>query len=121
MIKNFEEITHELNAEELQLAELLIKHFKARTRTNPVTANEIVDGVNKVYKLSFKFTDARLRKIVNYYRTHSILPLLSCKNGYYVSYDEEEIRNNIQSLTQRATSILDCVYGLERIIKNEIK
>ena len=121
MITNFEEITHELNAEELHLAELLIKSFKARSKTNPVTAKEIVKGVNRTYNLKTKFNDARLRKIVNYYRTHSIIPLLSCKYGYYVSYNEDEIRSNINSLTQRATSILDCVYGLERLIKNESK
>ncbi len=121
MITNFEEITHELNAEELHLAELLIKSFKARTKVNPVTDKEIVEGVNRTYNLKTKFNDARLRKIVNYYRTHSIIPLLSCKYGYYVSYDKDEIRSNITSLTQRATSILDCVYGLERLIKNESK
>ena len=119
MIQGFENITHELNAEELKLATALIQHFKKKNKSNPVTAKEIVEGVNKTYKLSFKFTDVRLRKIINYYRTNAILPILSNSNGYYVSYDITEIRNNIDSLTQRATSILDCVYGLEKIIKNE--
>lgn len=121
MIKNFEEITHELNAEELQLANALIKHFKARSKEKPVQAKEIVDGVNKVFKLSFKFSDVRLRKIVNYYRVNSIIPILSNSKGYYVSYDITEIRSNIESLTQRATSILDCSFGLEKIIKQEIE
>ena len=121
MITGFENVTHELNAEELKLATALIQHFKKKTKSNPVTAKEIVEGVNKTYKLSFKFTDVRLRKIINYYRTNAIMPILSNSNGYYVSYDINEIRECNKSMTQRATSIFDCVYGLEKIIKQEIE
>ena len=120
MIKNFEEHTHELTPEELSLAKHLIPHFQKRTKENPVLASEIVEGVNKTYKLTFKFNDARLRKIINYYRTNSILPILSCKNGYYCSNDVTEINACVESLTQRAQSILDCSFGLQKFIKHNL-
>lgn len=120
MLKNFENITNELSAEELALAKHLIPHFQKRTKENPVLASEVVEGVNKVYKLSFKFNDARLRKIINYYRVNSILPILSSKKGYYCSNDVNDIMECCSSLTQRLTSISDCVIGLQRYIKNNL-
>ena len=120
MLKNFENITNELSAEELALTKHLIPHFQKRTKENPVLASEVVEGVNKVYKLSFKFNDARLRKIINYYRVNSILLILSSKKGYYCSNDVTEINACIESLTQRAQSILDCSFGLQKFIKHNL-
>ena len=114
MILNFEEYTGELSQEEIQLAHDLIKHFGRKTKDNPVKARDIVEGVRNTYKLSFKFDEARLRKIINYYRVNSIIPILSSKNGYYVSEDPEDIKAMTKSLSQRASSIIDCVIGLDR-------
>lgn len=116
MIKGHENVTHELNSEELWLANEIIKFFKTKTKENPVKSITIVTGVNKHYSLKRRFTDVRLRKIINYYRVNSILPVISNSNGYYVSYDESDIEEMIESLSQRAGSILDCAIGLKRII-----
>ena len=115
MIKGHENITSELNSEELWLANEMIKFFKNKTKENPVKSIQIVTGINKHYKLKKRFTDVRLRKIINYYRVNAIIPIISTSNGYYLSYNEEEIDNMIQSLTQRASSIIECALGLERI------
>ena len=114
MILGHEEFTSELTQEEIQLAHDLIKHFGRKTKDNPVKARDIVEGVKNTYKLSFKFDEARLRKIVNYYRVNYIIPILSSKNGYYVSEDPEDIKAMTKSLSQRASSIIDCVIGLDR-------
>jgi len=114
MILGHEEFTSELTQEEIKLAHDLIKHFGRKTKDNPVKARDIVEGVRNTYKLSFKFDEARLRKIVNYYRVNSIIPILSSKNGYYVSEDPEDIKAMTKSLLQRANSIFDCVIGLDR-------
>jgi hypothetical protein len=118
MIVGYENITSELTSEELWLANDMIRFFKNKTKQNPVKSIQIVVGINKHYSLKKRFTDVRLRKIINYYRVNSILPVISNSNGYYVSYDPEDIEEMVQSLTQRAGSIIDCAFGLKRILHN---
>jgi hypothetical protein len=118
MIKGHENITSELTSEELWLANEMIRFFKNKTKENPVKSIQIVTGINKHYTLKKRFTDVRLRKIINYYRVNAILPVISTHAGYYVSYNEIDIEDMIQSLTQRAGSIIDCAFGLKRIINN---
>jgi hypothetical protein len=119
MINGHEYHTEELNDEERMLAKRLVSAFKKRTKDNPVTAPEIVSGVNKNMKLTQKFSDRRLRKIINHYRVNAILPIISTSKGYYVSYEENEIEGMIISLTQRANSILEGCFGMQRILKEE--
>jgi hypothetical protein len=119
MINGHIEYTQELNDEELMLAKRLVSAFKKRTKDNPVTAPEIVSGVNANIPLTQKFSERRLRKIINYYRVQGILPIISTSKGYYVSYDENEIEGMIISLTQRANSILEGCFGMQRILKEE--
>lgn len=118
MIKGHEIITCELSEGEINLAYRLIPSFKNRTKDNPVKSFEIVAGVNKVYNTKKKFTDVRLRKIINFYRVNSILPVISTSSGYYVSYEKKDIDDMILSLSQRAGSIFDCAIGLKRILNN---
>jgi hypothetical protein len=120
MLTGFENHTSNLTDAEIELAHKLIPAFKKRTPNNPILACDIVKLVNANMVLDFKFTEVRLRKIINYYRINSILPILSTKNGYYVSNDVTEIRACIESLTQRATSILETTFGLEKYIKNNL-
>jgi hypothetical protein len=85
MIKGHENLTNELSEEELNIAKAIIPHLKKKTKENPVKSKDIVSGINSHYKLKKKFTDVRLRKIINYYRSNAILPVISNSNGYYVS------------------------------------
>jgi hypothetical protein len=117
MILGHEYHTEDLNDEEKMLAKRLISAFSKRSKNNPVTALEIVCGVNANIPLTQKFSDRRLRKIINHYRVNGILPIISTSKGYYVSYDENEIEGMIISLTQRANSILEACYGMQRILK----
>ena len=116
MINGHEYHTEELNDEERMLAKRLISAFSKRSKENPVTATEIVSGVNKNIKLTQKFSDRRLRKIINHYRVHGILPIISTSKGYYVSYEENEIEGMVISLNQRANSILEACFGMQRIL-----
>ena len=119
MIKGHEDITYELTDGELELARKIAPILRLKTKENPVLASVILSGVNNKMNLKTTLTSARLRKIINFYRVNSILPVISTKKGYYVSYEEEDINNMIQSLTQRANSILDASFGLARILKRE--
>jgi hypothetical protein len=121
MISGHEEHTEELNEEERMLAERLISAFSKRTKNNPATASEIVSGVNNNIKLSQKFSDRRLRKIINHYRVNAIIPIISTSKGYYTSYDYNEIEGMITSLTQRANSILAGCFGMQRILNETSK
>lgn len=117
MIEGFEEITHDLKDHEVELAHRMIPFLKSKTKDNPVKSEVIVNGINTTWKVKPKLTGERLRKIVNYLRSESILPIISTKNGYFVSYDEEDINYQIRQGSQRASSVMNSVYGMARILK----
>ncbi len=120
MIKNFEDITHDLTPEEYDLAVRLAPFLEKRTKDNPILAKQIIDGVNEKWNPKPKLTDVRLRKIINYYRVQAILPVISTSKGYYVSYDEQDINDMMQSLCERGNSIIQASFGMGKIL-NKIK
>lgn len=121
MVTNFEEITNDLTQEELKVVELLLKGFAGRKKENPIKGPEAVESINKFivdkpeYN-GYRFTEPRLRKCCNYIRVKSLLPLVATAKGYYVSYDKEEIKSQIQSLEDRANSILSSANGLKKFL-----
>ena len=117
MIIGHEQETYDLTDYEYELAVRLAPFLKTKTKENPVLAKQIIDGVNEKWNLKPKLNDARLRKIINYYRVQSILPIISTSKGYYVSYEEDEINLMIQSLTQRANSIIQASFGMGKLLK----
>jgi len=117
MIEGFEEITFELNDQEIKLANELIKHFNNKDKNNKVKASDIVKGINSHYNLTFKFTEVRLRKIINYYRSNSIIPIISDSEGYFVSYEKKDLEKVIKSLDQRSNSIKRSSEGLKKFLK----
>lgn len=118
MITNFESITNELSTEEKKMIPILIKGFSTRTSQNPIKAPDIIRAINsKDYGLKNKFTEVRLRKICNFIRTNGIIPLCATSKGYYVSYDKNEIQNQILSLRERAEAILACADGMTKFMK----
>ncbi len=120
-ITNFESITYELTEDELKHVNGLVLALKLRTKESAIKAPEIVKSMNifaERHNLC-RMTDARLRKLINYIRSNSILPVIGTSVGYYCSYDEKELSDQIKSLIERANSIMDCVYGLNKILKNE--
>ena len=120
MVTNFESITYELNEDELKHVNGLVLALKLRTKESAIKAPEIVKSMNifaERHNLC-KMTEARLRKCINYIRSNSILPVIATSQGYYCSYDDKELSDQIKSLTERANSIMDCVFGLNKILKN---
>jgi len=119
MITNFEEITKELTEEEKKLVPILIKGFNTKTKDNPIKAPEIVSAINskrETLGLKSNFSEVRLRKIVNFIRAEGILPLIATSNGYYCSKNKEEIKSQIESLTQRADAIMVSANGLKKYL-----
>lgn len=122
------EIIHleRLNDEEINFLPTL---RRVLLKTNPrktLHANQIVRGVNKRrdegisnYCLTKPFTELRLRKMVNYFRCSSTLPVISTSRGYYVSYERDEIIHMIKSLRARADAIFAASDGLNYILKQK--
>jgi len=115
MITNFEEITAYLTPEEKELTVEIMQILMKLKKNNPMKSVEIVELINrKFYKNSdVKFTGVKLRKYCNYIRSKSLLPIIATSNGYYISYDKNEIALQIESLEQRSEAILNSVNGLK--------
>lgn len=119
MLTGFEHITASLNKDELRLVPLLVKGFKGHGAANPITGKMIVSKTNAYLKsknIKYRLSEPRLRKCCNYIRTKGLIPLIATTKGYYVSYNKDEIKNQIQSLNQRAISIKVCADGLQKFL-----
>lgn len=119
MITNFEEYTHELTKEELEIVPIVVHGFRAYKKSNPIKADLIVKRMNEFLKLKgykLKMTQPRLRKIVNYIRSNSLLPLIATSNGYFTSDCKQTIIEQISSLKERANSIDRCAEGLKKFL-----
>lgn len=109
MITNFEELTKELNPKEKELLTGLISILQLhidKPIKSPFIEREL--GISGV----------RVRKLINYTRVHHILPLIGTSQGYFLSWDVEQIEKQIKSLHERANSIDDCAYGLDWFLLN---
>jgi hypothetical protein len=123
MVTNFETITEELSDDEVKLIPILISGFKTHFKANPIKAPDIITAINarrNTYNLKTKFTEPRLRKCCNYIRSNGLIPLIATSNGYYVSFDKEEINSQITSLIERSNSILKSAEGLKKFIEPKI-
>ena len=116
MITNFENITGEMTEDEKKLVPIIIRGFTAYGKDNPIKAPEIIKRLKlKGYKIS----EPRLRKIVNFIRAESILPLIATSKGYFVSYDREVVAEQIKSLEERADSISHSAQGLRKFLNQK--
>jgi hypothetical protein len=118
MINNFEDFTEELTPDELKLVAPLMNGLRTKTKQKPIKAPEIVKAMNVFAQKNglIKITEPRLRKLVNHIRVKGILPIIATSQGYYVSYDKQEILDQINSLTQRANSIMNSANGLKNFL-----
>lgn len=115
MITNFEINTYSLTDEEKVYIPLIIKGMSNKTKNNPIKSDAICKALKDNFGINM--TGARLRKITNFIRSEGILPIIATSNGYYCSYDQDEIRNQIQSLYERADAIRHSADGLKRFLQ----
>ena len=119
MITSFENYTHELTDQELEILPIVIHGFRAYKKNNPIKGELIVKRMNQFlsdrgYKI--RLTGPRLRKLVNYIRSNSLLPLIANSNGYFTTDCKITIQEQIKSLNERANSIKNCSIGLEKFL-----
>jgi hypothetical protein len=99
----------------------VINVIGAATKDNPMTTEIIIGNVNYILFFrgcKYRMTPANLRTIINHLRRESILPIIGSKKGYYISYNVKEIENQVNSLRDRAISILMASTGLSQLIKD---
>lgn len=108
MLTGFEEQTHPLAQQEKEFVDIFVKALAACVgKQNAITNPEMCKRVNEAYKV--KFTEPRIRKIINHIRIHSLLPgLIASSNGYWVSDNIKEVEQHIQTLRGREASIAKC-------------
>jgi hypothetical protein len=118
MINNFEDFTEELTPDELKLVAPLMNGLRTKTKEHTIKAPDIVKAMNIFAQKNglIKITEPRLRKLVNHIRVKGILPIIATSQGYYVSYDKQEILDQINSLNQRANSIMKSADGLRNFL-----
>ena len=105
------------------LQDILLKSNKLKPKCNDEVIKELNLVIDKIIAMDIdmpKLNGARVRKMINYLRCNSILPVISNSKGYYVSYEIEDISEMIISLTWRAEAIIAGANGLREII-NEIR
>lgn len=103
-LKGFEQITDELtDYERYTLVDVFVRGFAKKIgKGKAVTNRQIVQSLKGKYKVS----DVRVRKIINYIRTHNLIPgLIATSKGYYITQDITELKDYIQSLMSRENEI----------------
>ena len=118
MITNFEEITAPLSIEERELLLCVYDVIKKIDKNNPIKAPNLIQRVKQITNKE-KFTQARLRKIINFIRSNGILPVIATSNGYYTSYETNEILKEIKSLNERAEAIKFAGDGLKIFLEKK--
>lgn len=122
MITNFEKITENLNPNDLKylglvrvtLEKELIGKFKKDVEVVEILNNAISEVSNP---FNYRMTSVKLRKFVNHLRSTGMLPIIGTSKGYKVTFNQDEIRANIQGLNERSNSILAAANGLKSFLK----
>lgn len=103
-----------LSAEEKEIASSLVSTLRKFYvgKANGKMGHEIVSGLkSKGYE---KFSDMRLRKIVNWCRRNGY-PICSCPNaGYFWPATKEDVLHCITSNEERANGILAANEGMKK-------
>ena len=118
-VTNFEEFTHELTSEEMEILPVVVHGFRNYKKESPIKAELIVTRMNEflaVRGFKTRMSQPRLRKMVNYIRTNGIIPLIATSHGYFTSDCKETIQEQIKSLQERANSIQRCAEGLKKFL-----
>lgn len=105
MVIGFEEYTATLSESEVSMAEWLAPLLPAYVGKKKAISNYRIR-----WMLFDKFghvTPARIRKLINYIRINCLVEnLIASSAGYYVASTREEVDVYVQSLRQRAASIM---------------
>lgn len=117
MIKNFEEHTVELSADEQKYAAIIVQRFNTKKgKQHIVTADMIIEGLKN--HLGIEFKESRVRKMIQYIRLNNlVVGLIATSKGYFVADSVEEIQDWVNSLKSRENAIRSIREVAERQIE----
>ena len=121
MNKKAKPLLKELTSEEKDiLLPMLLRLLKSKTNDRDhLTCPRICKWFN-LKKDEIGFTKAfnlqRFMKLTNYIRTQGLAPLCSGHDGYYISYNKEDVAGTILSLKQRIEAQQAAIRGLEEML-----
>lgn len=104
MLANFEEYTHELNAVEVDVAQVLARIIISKAG-EPITAKQLIERFSKRpghWFPKFRLDEARIRKMVNFLCNTRLPNLIGTSKGYFVTSDVEELKRATGTLISRA-------------------
>ena len=102
MIKGFEEYTHDLTEEELEMARNVWTILQA-SRPDPITNTKICE---KLSARGFETSSPRVRKMINWMHIKGHLPnLIASSKGYHFAESRQELSDYVQSLQGRIMAI----------------
>jgi hypothetical protein len=105
MVIGFEEYTAALSEGEVLMAEWLATQLPAYVGKQKAISNYRIRWM--LFEKYGNLTSARVRKLINHIRINCLVRNLVANNtGYYVATSQEEVDTYIQSLRQRAASIM---------------
>lgn len=112
MIHGFDDITHELTQEEMELLPVFVKGLSSKLgEDRAVTSGEIIRAM-EIKGISL--TGARIRKIINYIRVKKLVRnLVASSKGYYVEMDPKKILEYRKGLLARAKAIEEVAMTFE--------
>lgn len=104
MINGFEQQTHELTEDELNILPNIVRGLKTKIgKENAVTNSQVCQAFKANGK---KLTTPRFRKIINHIRIHGLIfNLVATSKGYYIATSQSECERFIESLDQRINAI----------------
>ena len=119
MITNFENITFKLKSSEVDKIPKVVKLLKGIKKKSPIKEQELLELINGRIN-DFNISGVKLRQIINYIRTNSLLSIIGTSKGYYSSSDVVEIEKQILSLQNRIDRLESAKKGMKEILNNVI-
>jgi len=103
MIPGYEDITCEVNEEEIEMAKEIARAFSVKYigKENAVSGAKIIASYKK--NRGYNLNDGRLRKIIQYIRLNCLTarPLLASAKGYYIARNDEELKKWLITMDKR--------------------
>jgi hypothetical protein len=103
----------ELNQNEMKIVSVLISILEKAEK--PVHTPLLLSQINK--SLETSFSQSALRRVINYIRGKSLSPIVCVSGtGYEITTSKRKIKEQINSLNKRASSIVSSAHGLKKFL-----
>ena len=114
MITNFETITQELTEVQKQQANILASILRTTSKKHQFKNKEL--AFIMFIKHDIKCNAIQVRKMINHIRSSGTLPVIGTSKGYYISFDQDDIKKAIQGQEERIRQQQRAVNGMKKFI-----